>query len=41
MLDLATYRPSVFSAPAPNAGHAEWRGGELTAREAPDWRRSG
>jgi hypothetical protein len=41
MLDLATNRRYVFSAPAIAATHAEGRVGALNPREALDWRRSG
>jgi hypothetical protein len=41
MLDLATYRRNVFSAPVTMAAYAEGRGGAVNPREALDWRRSG
>jgi hypothetical protein len=41
MLNLATYRRNVFSAPVTMAAHAESRGGGVNLREALDWRRSG
>jgi hypothetical protein len=41
MLDLATNRRYVFSAPVLMAVHAEGCGGEAAPREALDWRRSG
>jgi hypothetical protein len=40
MLDLATYRRNVFSAPAAVAAPAERRDGGINPMEALDWRRS-
>jgi hypothetical protein len=41
MLDLATNRRYVFSAPVLVAAQEEGRSGAVTPREALDWRRSG
>jgi hypothetical protein len=41
MLDLATNRRHVFSAPVTMAAHAEGRSDALNPRKALDWRRSG
>jgi hypothetical protein len=41
MLDLATYRRNVFSAPGAALVHAEGHGGALNPREVLLWRRSG
>jgi hypothetical protein len=41
MIDLAMYRHSVFSAPAPALVHSEGGSGRTNPLEVLDWRRSG
>jgi hypothetical protein len=41
MIDLALYRPNVFTAPAAVPDHEQGRSGGPNPREALAWRRSG